>query len=252
MDMNLAVTSTCYVLHVKKGMEDREKSIRDQFSRLDLPFEWILEYDKEDITPELLASYNFKGNFNIEAISCALKHISVWKQIAQGSQEGGIVFEDDVLIDTKNFVPVLSKALFEYRERWARCGYISLGNGCALYVPWTKKQKGTLLYPAKYARAADSYWISRETAAKMVGWIERNGFDKPADHLIDKICCELGIPILWLEPTLVKQGSHTGLFPSAIQNQVRGKFIDRLEWKVKIIRRKYLYPLMGKDLRKKK
>ncbi|RLC06500.1 MAG: hypothetical protein DRH34_00535, partial [Deltaproteobacteria bacterium] len=130
------------------------------------------------------------------------------------------------------------------------CGYISLGSGCALYVPWTKKQKNKLLYPARHVRATDSYWINRETAKKMVEWIEKNGFDLPADHLIDKINADLKIPILCLEPTIVNQGSHTGLFPSSIQDLERGTFIDYLGWRMKIIRRKYLYPLMGIDLRK--
>lgn len=105
-----------------------------------------------------------------------------------------------------------------------------------------------MLYPANYARAADSYWINRETAQKMVQWVRQNGFAKPADHLIDYICLELNIPILWLEPTIADQGSHTGLFRSSIQILEGGTVIDRIGWKMKIIRRKYLYPLIGKDL----
>lgn len=242
---------TCYVLHVKKGFEDREKSIIQQFSMLDQPFEWALDHDKDEITPELLETYQYRGNLNPAAISCSLKHIRVWECIAQGESEGGFVFEDDVLIDLKNFKAVIRKALAEYKADWPGCGYISLGSGCALYVPWTKKQKNQMLYPAQHVRATDSYWINRETAQRMVEWIRENGFDQPADHLIDKITAELKIPILWLEPTLVYQGSHTGLFPSSIQNLERGKLMDQLEWQVKIIRRKYLYPLMGIDLRKK-
>lgn len=239
-----------YVLHVKKGYEEREKSILEQFSILDQPFEWILEHDKTDITPEILDKYQYSGDFNIEAVSCSLKHICVWERIAQGDHDGAFVFEDDVLIDLDRFKQVSRKALAEYHERWPGCGYISLGSGCALYVPWTKKRKNTLLYPAGYVRATDSYWINRETAQKMVQWIGENGFAKPADHLIDQVCSELNIPIFWLEPTLVNQGSHTGLFASSIQTLERGKLFDRLEWKIKIFRRKYLYPLIGKDLTK--
>ncbi len=242
--------NTCYVLHVKKGFEDREKSIVRQFSRLNLPFKWVLDHDKDYITPELLDAYKYRGNFNIEAISCALKHICVWERIAGGESDGSFVFEDDVLIDLKHFKAVSQKALEEYNEKWPGCGYISLGSGCALYVPWTKKQKNKLLYPARHVRATDSYWSNRETAKKMVEWIEKNGFDLPADHLIDRINSDLKIPILWLEPTIVNQGSHTGLFPSSIQDLERGTFIDYLGWRMKIIRRKYLYPLMGIDLRK--
>jgi glycosyl transferase family 25 len=107
-----------------------------------------------------------------------------------------------------------------------------------------------MLYPAELVRATDSYWINRETAEKMVAWIKKNGFAQPADHLIDQNTADEKIPIFWLDPTLVNQGSHTGLFPSSIQNLTRGTFMDQLGWQVKIIRRKYLYPLIGIDLRK--
>jgi glycosyl transferase family 25 len=241
---------TCYVLHVKKGFEDREKSIVHQFSRLDLPFEWVLDHDKEDLTPELLESYQYRGTLNGAAISCALKHIRVWELIARGTSEGGFVFEDDVIMDLKNFKAFSQKCIEEFHENGSGTGYISLGSGCALYVPWTKKQKNKMLYPAELVRATDSYWINRETAEKMVAWIKKNGFAQPADHLIDQITADEKIPIFWLDPTLVNQGSHTGLFPSSIQNLTRGTFMDQLGWQVKIIRRKYLYPLIGIDLRK--
>ncbi len=153
-----------------------------------------------------------------------------------------------MLIDIKNFRKIVQKAFIEIESKWPGLSYISLGSGCALYVPWTKKRRNMYLYPAEYARAADSYWISRETAKKMTQWIKKNGFSLPADHLIDYICPKLQIPILWLEPTIANQGSHTGLFPSSIQTMERGKTIDRLEWKIKIFRRKYIYPLLGKDL----
>ena len=241
-----------YVLHVKTGYEDREKSIIEQFSKLNLPFDWILDYDKDDITQEILDEFGYKGDMNIEAVSCALKHICAWKQLAESNHTGAFFFEDDVIVDVKNFKHFFSKAFVEYKEKWPACSYISLGSGCALYVPWTKKRKNTYLYPAQYARAADSYWMSRKTARKMIHWINVNGFTLPADHLIDHICKELDIPILWLEPTVADQGSHTGLFPSSIQDLERGKLLDRLEWKVKIFRRKYLYPLMGRDLTRNK
>lgn len=241
----------CYVLHVKKGYEDREKSIIDQFSRIGISFEWILDHDREDITPDLLAKYQYKGDMTLAAVSCSLKHIRTWELIAQGNAPGGIVFEDDSLIDVDNFQTICRKFLREYYNNCPGYGYVSLGSGSTLYVPWTKKQKNKLLYLAEYARTSDAYWINRETAEKMIQWIEKNGFDRPADHLIDRIATELNIPIFWLEPTLVDQGSHTGLFRSSIQSMGRGKVIDRLEWLIKLVRRKYLYPLLGIDLRKK-
>lgn len=245
------MTYPCYVLHVKKGYEDREKSILRQFEELGMGFHWVLDHDVDEITEDTLKAYNYRGSFNIEAISCALKHITAWQRIAEGNDPGGFVFEDDVLINTRQFLPVLEKAFPEYHDTWKGQAYISLGDGCALYVPWTKLKRHQYLYQARYARAADSYWLTRDIAHNMVAWVKKNGFHLPADHLIDHVCNTLAIPILWLEPTIAQQGSHTGLFTSSIQDLERGKWTDRLGWKIKIFRRKYIYPLLGRDLTQK-
>ena len=238
-----------YIIHVKKGFEQREKSIINQFSKLDLPFEWVLEYDKDELTKEVLEKYKYRGTLKGEEISCSLKHIAAWEKIASGRSDSGFVFEDDVLLNLKKFRPVIEETLLEVHADWQGSGCISLGDGMALHVPWTKRKKGRRLYPADHIRAADSYWINKETARRRVEWIKENGFSLPADHLISTIDAELNIPILWLEPTVVSQGSHTGFFPSSIQDQDRGKMIDRIEWAVKKIRRKYIFPLLGIDLR---
>jgi glycosyl transferase family 25 len=119
-----------------------------------------------------------------------------------------------------------------------------------MFVPWTKLKKGKRLYRAEIVRATDSYWIDRQTARQRLDWIREKGFSLPADHLIDLIDTQLGLSILWTEPTVVTQGSHTGLFASSIQSKDKGGWLKKVEWSIKIARRKYLYPLLGKDLRK--
>jgi len=240
-----------YVLHVKEGFTNREKSIIEQFARLELPFEWVLDYDKDELSDDVLERYGYSGSLRKEEISCCLKHITAWERIARGPWAGGFVFEDDILIDVQNFKAGIQKAILELNTHWQGHGCISLGNAMAFYVPWTKRKKDRLLYQADFIRATDSYWLTKALARKMVEWIMANGFSLPADHLVDRINMELEVPMLWLAPTLISQGSHTGLFASSIQNQERGKWFDRIEWRIKIFRRKYLYPLMGIDLRKK-
>lgn len=239
-----------YIIHVKKGYEDRERSIVEQFARLGMACEWILDYDIADLSPEVLDRYQYRGRkLGPAEISCSLKHIGAWEKIAAGSSAGAFVFEDDVLIDLRRFKAVAAAAIGEFQAGGRQVGYISLGDGCAMYVPWTKTRKGQLLYPAEQVRATDSYWITRETARLRLAWIKEHGFHLPADHLINKIDNELGIPILWLAPTVVTQGSHTGRFASQIQAWDRGELKEKVKWVIKKFRRKYLYPLLGVDLR---
>ena len=119
-----------------------------------------------------------------------------------------------------------------------------------MYVPWTKRRKGRLLYPAEQVRAADSYYISANTAVQLVSAVREEGFFLPADHLLNRLCHLRGIPILWLDPPAVSQGSHTGRFHSMIQPWDKGGSKERLLWQLKRFRRRYLYPLFGVDLRK--
>ena len=240
----------CYILHVKKGYEDREACIADQFDRLGIGFEWILEHDKHELTPDVLKRYGYHGDIPPEAVSCSLKHIAAWERIAAGKEAGGMVLEDDALIDLGRFDAVVRQSLAELKRNWGARGCICFGNGCAMFVPWTKLKKGQRLYRAEVVRATDSYWIDRQTAAQRLNWIQANGFSLPADHLINTIDTALGSPILWSEPTIVTQGSHTGLFGSSIQLEDTTGWWKRLEWSLKVVRRKYLYPLLGKDLRK--
>ncbi|MBF0230650.1 MAG: glycosyltransferase family 25 protein [Desulfamplus sp.] len=248
-----------YVLHVKKGYEDREQSIVKQFGELGISFEWVLDYDVYDINAnreEILKRYSYNGDMKDSAVSCALKHISTWEKIAIGSQEGAFIFEDDVVIDLLNFQQLVKSALEEFNKELLNGCYndalISLGDAGAMHVPWTKMDKGKKLYPAQLIRCSDSYFITKGAAKRMMNWIEKNGFALPSDGLIDKICNDIGILILWLEPTVVSQGSHTGVFASAIEiGERKGGIFNKVEWYSRVFRRKYLYPLFGIDLRKK-
>jgi glycosyl transferase family 25 len=241
----------CYVIHVKKGYEERAQSIVEQFARLGLSFGWVLDYDIPDLTPEVLSRYGYQGSkLRPAEISCSLKHIAAWERIAAADAPGAFVFEDDVLLDLHRFKAVAAAALAEFSAGAEGVGYLSLGDGCALYVPWTKLRRGQYLYLAEQVRATDSYFLTRTAAARMLAMIGREGFYLPADHLINRLCHQLDIPILWLSPTVVSQGSHTGRFASQIQAWDRGELKEKIKWLVKKFRRKYLYPLLGEDPRK--
>ncbi len=239
-----------YVLHVKTGFEDREESIRRQFEALGIAFEWVLDFDIPEIDPAVLARFgNPQHRLRPDEISCCLKHRAAWERIIHSGAGAGLVLEDDVLLDRHAFGRILALALDELGRRHGASGCICLGDGCALHVPWTRTRRGTLLYPAGLMRASDSYWIDRRSAAALRARVDARGFCLPADHLIGTLLQELGIPLFWLEPTIVHQGSHSGVFKSTIQRDDEGLLNKHLEFWIKKIRRKYIYPLLGIDPR---
>lgn len=237
-----------YVLHVKQGYEDRAISIERQLAALELEFHWVEEYDIADLNDELLAQYKPNPILRPSEISCALKHICAWQQIAKSESGGGFVFEDDVIFDLPRFNDIVNKGLQEFNSQGNTRGAIYLGNADGLRVPWTKLRRGQHIYPANHVRAADSYWVSSEVARARLSWIEQHGISISADLLINKVDHELGIRFFWLEPTVVSQGTHTGHFASSIQNNKAGNWKQRLKWYIKVFRRRWLYPLVGIDL----
>ena len=71
-----------FVLHVKKGYEDREKFIIDQFRAFNIDFEFILDGDIGDLTDDVIKTYfgdAMHGRF--PAMSCAMKHILAHERI---------------------------------------------------------------------------------------------------------------------------------------------------------------------------
>ena len=239
-----------YVLHVKSGFSDREESIVLQFRELEIPFEWVLDFDIPELETEVLNRFqNPQHHLRKDEISCCLKHINAWKRLCQSGAPGGIIFEDDVILDRIKFHAVLDSAIDEFLALNSDLGCICLGDGCAMHVPWTKTRQGVHLYRAGLMRASDSYWITSKTAILMGRWASQNGFGLPADHLIAKILNEMEIPLYWLEPTIVTQGSHCGFFRSIIHLKDTGIMNKKYEFLIKKIRRKYIYPLFGVDPR---
>ena len=94
---------TLLVLHVRKGYEDREAHIRNQLNRRGLPFQFILDGDRDDLSPEVLDRY-FTGQMHqpSAATSCAMKHLLACQYIIGHELEGAVVLEDDMIL-YKNF-----------------------------------------------------------------------------------------------------------------------------------------------------
>jgi len=241
-----------YVIHVRTGADDREESIIRQFGGLNIPFEWVLDYDICEINGQILNKYkNPEKNLRLDEISCCLKHKSAWEKIGESHSDGGLIFEDDVILDKRDFFSHFNIAIEEFAGLGSDVGCICIGDGCAMHVPWTKTRRGIHIYPAGQMRAADSYWISRKAARLLNHWVDDHGFSLPADHLLTKSLNNLGVPIFWLEPTIVRQGSHDGVFKSTIQLNDEGILHKKYEFLIKKIRRKYIYPLFGIDPRYK-
>ena len=97
--------SKIYVLHVTEGYEDREKSIKEQFEKLKLNFEFVLEYDIPQLREEQLSKYfSPKHTLRMSELSCSMKHIEALKKIEKAQGDIFLVLEDDVIFSQDSLI----------------------------------------------------------------------------------------------------------------------------------------------------
>ena len=71
-----------YVLHVKKGYEDRDLHIRKMLGNMNIPFQYILDGDMTDLSIDSLSAYFRNDMLSITpATSCSMKHILAYQHM---------------------------------------------------------------------------------------------------------------------------------------------------------------------------
>ena len=209
-----------FVLHCSKLVE-RKSHILDLFSKQNITnYEFIENYDKDDIESE---SKFYSKEYKRSTMSLHLKHLYVYKLLAQGTEDA-LVFEDDIIL-CDNFMETLNKYLSQLPTDY---DMLFLGNGCNLHIEKEKilphkfiYEKG--LYPTSWggngaSRCTDSYLISNACAKKMFGYVKKinSTIKLPIDWWINEAARNINLKVYWAEPTIVSQGTHTGLFSGSI------------------------------------
>jgi hypothetical protein len=202
-----------YIIHYT-SLKDRrvhmERLLSDEWILEDPEF--IVEADREALTAANLA--NFGGNLLKSADkSVILKHIAAWKKIETIS----LIFEDDVML-APNFSDTLSKYVSALPSDF---DLLFIGSGCGLhiqkqYISSTENIYPKCLEPTSWGgdgatRCTDSYVISSKCAALFAADLARP-ITKPIDFYMNDLCRKYKCKVYWAEPTIVSQGSETGLF----------------------------------------
>lgn len=213
-----------FVLHVKTGYEDRAKHIEKMMSRLGLEFEYILDGDMADLTPESLDRY-FTGDMHAvaPATSCGMKHLLAYERIENEFPAGALVLEDDIFLD-KRFPDMLDRSVRQARglsgERPFWIGYEAT---CLKLVPRSRRRKGVVVYPAGEPQCAGAYYISRECARLIRRAALEQKCSEPFDWFVASLCRQGKFDLYWTHPVTTVQGTHTGRMQSAIGNSVSGQ-----------------------------
>lgn len=205
-----------FILHCKLGYEARAEFQRRQFAREQIPFEFFVEGDVADMTPEIMKKY-FSVSMSPVAHSCAYKHFLVWKKIAEGGYSRCVVFEDDTILQPGARAEL--EAIVRETRELSSDVVVYLSNAGNKYTPRSRLRPGKRLYLSDHSRAADAYLLGAEVARKRVGWIEQHRIEMPIDHQVNRIDPELSIKMYWAEDPISENGSMTGAFSSSFENR---------------------------------
>lgn len=225
-----------FIVHYSK-LRYRRKSLEKKLKEFGFDYEFIVRYDREDLTKDLLKSAYLDDKEEYEArtrglwsgpsaryrklslaeISCTLKH---FEAIRLASLEYGpsLILEDDSIL-FENFKENLEKVISESLNlKWDS---IFLGLGCGrdfqnyILKNRSKKMSESLFqieHPA--TNCAEAYLVTKDCAHR----ISKNCFpffmisDWELAYLFDKN----DMNIFWSIPSLCWQGSKNGKFESTL------------------------------------
>lgn len=215
-----------YVTHCR-SLCDRKKFMREQFFKDDISaFEFYEDFDACDLDDDIINKYysecplghfekhklwepnNIYRKLNLIDISLVIKHIEVYKKIAEGNDEFGIIFEDDsVLCDnfTNRFEECLSQTPKDF-------DMISFGSGCNLHAELVPNK---LVY-RKYhpaTRCTCALVVTKKCCQDLLKTIIP--FHMAIDWELNWQLYFHNHIVYWWEPPLVEQGSEIGLFRSS-------------------------------------
>ena len=227
-----------YVIHAK-SLPERRGHIQRELDRAGIGFEWILDFDADEIPADIEKTY-FAADARLSAgqKSCALKHIVAMQRIRDRGHDLALIFEDDAQL-VPGFCERLRRVLDD-AARWPRPRILHLGAATNFYTPGAMLRADQLVYPGNRVRNTEAYVLGAVEAQARLDWIARNPLQLPIDLSFNRSDPELGIPFLWPEPPLAEQGSLNGRFASSLDGKGHSRLRQRVLFAVQKFRRRHL------------
>ena len=119
-----------------------------------------------------------------------------------------------MLLLQNDFIEKLNSLLDETSAEW---DLIFIGSGCELRISKDKIEKNKMVYKKEHpaTKCTDSYLIKYSAVKKILDTIVP--FTLPMDFELNYQLYLNNLNVYWRDPPIVKQGSQTGLYKSAIK-----------------------------------
>lgn len=178
----------------------------------DLTDEDISKYSIDDGT--LVKLFPFRANFPLKKseISLSINFLNIFKEGLRNKYNNILVFESDAILHPE-FMKKMNIHMDELSKNYTVWHMFSLG--CGMNKHFSKIKKNKNIYLAKEIRCLDSFVISHLGMKFITENLSKVKI--PIDEHLDIFVKNNKLLILWLEPTIVVQGSQTGINPTTIR-----------------------------------
>jgi GR25 family glycosyltransferase involved in LPS biosynthesis len=208
-----------FVVHYKK-LINRKNHILEQFNKYNITDYEFIEIDRDELYEQNISM--FQENYSKSQIAISLSHFYAYKQI-RDNYDNGLIFEDDVIL-SDNFINIFNKYITKLPEDY---DMLFLGDGYNLHIEKHKLIPNKYiyekcLYPTRWGgngagRCTDSYLVNKKCAIKLCEYINNLSYkiNLAIDWWLNIAARDNNFKVYWAEPTIVTQGTQTGLFKSS-------------------------------------
>ena len=172
----------------------------------------ISDYSYDDGT--LIRLFPFRANFPLKKseISLSINFLQIFKDGLNKNYDNILVFESDAILHPE-FITKLNAYMKEVKESYNHWHMLSLGCGMNRHHSNIKKNKH--IYNVKDIRCLDSFVITKSGMKTITNLVKK--VNLPIDEKLGLLIKNNKIIMLWAEPTIVVQGSQTGINPTTIR-----------------------------------
>ena len=204
------MSAKIFILHHTPAIA-RKIELQNDLNKISLlyPVEWVEKF----LPSEIDADFNY--SVKPSELSLSLKHQYTLQQIVQNNIQYGIIFEDDVdLQSVPELQKFLEQSIVELEAEQGDVLWIGDAWVGKYIIPPNQKVKGKISHFSNncYSRCTHAYIISQR-GAKLI--LDNYNYNQPVDHLFNENISSKKILPGWTEPGLI-QKSAEGLWSTLI------------------------------------
>ncbi len=214
-------------------------------AKFGLSFEYMLQGDIADFSPELLEKYfdeAFVRSHSPAVVSCALKHLLIYEKMLADGVDNALILEDDVFL-MPNFTEVFNRSMAELKATGMHdVALINYENSTLQFAADHSSAKDKVLFQAEKSRCAAAYFLSHALAKEIVAYTREHKCNRPIDWYHNTLIGKIELQHFWCHPPIVEQGSHNGKIPSLLDQKRTGLF-RQISWRLQKFYKSSILPL---------